>query len=98
MSSNTILTEAQTEASIISLARKNGCEDKVLKILTRTKNTLKSAKTQQEKKVIATLGIAEIHKTIGCVGALICDGVEILPDDMSYKEDIILNKKCHRIQ
>jgi len=92
------LTEAQTEASILSLARKNGCEEKVLNILSRTKNILKGLHNEQEKKTVATLAIAEIHKTIGCVAALICDGVEILPDDMSYKDDIILNKNCHRIE
>jgi hypothetical protein len=91
-------SEAETEASIIYLARKNGCEEKVLKILARTKNILKGLKTEQERKVFAIMAIAEIHKTIGCVAALICDGMEIIPDDMSYKDEIIKSKKCHRIE
>ncbi len=91
-------SEAETEASIISLARKNGCEEKVLKIIARTKNALKSVKTDQERQALGILALAEIHKTIGCVAALICDGIEIIPDDMSYKDEIIKSKKCHRVE
>ena len=66
-----VASEAQMIAHILKLARAHGVEEKVKKIIRDTKNNLKSAKNEEERKQIAHLGLALIHTTIGCVDALV---------------------------
>lgn len=87
-----LMSEKETKASIIELARKNGCEDKVKKIIYNFEEAVKTAATEEEAKQLAVLGLVELHKTIGCVGALIIDGVEVLPANTTYQEAIDLHK------
>jgi hypothetical protein len=83
-----VMTENQTINSILKLARDQGVEDKVKGLILKFQDAIKSARTEYERKHIAAIGIAEIHKTIGCVGGLVVDGFEILPADTSWQEDI----------
>lgn len=83
-----VMTEQQTINSILKLAREQGVEEKVKSLILKFKDAIKSARTEYERRHIAAMGIAEIHKTIGCVGGLVVDGVEILPADTSWQEDI----------
>jgi hypothetical protein len=85
-------TEKETLEHILSLAREQGVEEKVQNLYMKYSDILKSAKSPEERQQIATLGLVEIHKTIGCVGSLIINGVEVLPPDNSY-EDIINQTK-----
>ena len=92
-----IVSERETIKVILQLARQQGCEDKVRKLLERFQNAVKGAKSDLERHQIASMGIAEIHKTIGCVGGLVVDGVGILPPDLGYQEAINQHKGMIRM-
>jgi fructose-1,6-bisphosphatase len=94
---NAVMSENQTIASIIKLAREQGVEDKVKGLILKFQDAVKSARTEYERKHIAAMGIAEIHKTIGCVGGLVVDGIEILPPDTSWQEDINAQKSVVKL-
>jgi hypothetical protein len=94
---NKFMSEKETVKTIINLARAQGCEDKVRKLLESFQNAVNGAKTPLERHQIASMGIAEIHKTIGCVGDLVVDGVAILPPDPGYQEAINLHKGIVRL-
>lgn len=87
-----VMSEKKTIESILSLARKEGVEEKVKIIIQKYQDAIKGARTEYERKHLAAMGLAEIHRTIGCVGGLVVDGVEILPPDLGYKEDIDWHK------
>jgi hypothetical protein len=87
-----IMSERETIASILTLAREQGVEEKVGKLIVKFQNAVNGARTEVERRSIAALGLAEIHKTIGCVGGLVVDGVEILPPDTGY-DDVINQHK-----
>jgi hypothetical protein len=92
-----VMTEGQTINSILKLAREQGVEDKVKGLIIKFQNAIKGAKNEYERKHIAAMGIAEIHKSIGCVGDLVVDGVEILPADTSWQEDINSHKSLVKL-
>lgn len=92
-----IMTESQTIDSILKLAREQGVEEKVKGLILKFQNAIKGAKNEYERKHIAAMGIAEIHKSIGCVGGLVVDGVEILPEDTSWQEDINSHKSLVKL-
>jgi hypothetical protein len=86
------MTEKETIESILKLAREQGVEEKVKRLILKFQDAVKGAKNEEQRKYIAALGIAEIHKTIGCVGNLVVDHVEILPENTSYQEAINASK------
>jgi hypothetical protein len=86
------MTEKETIESILKLAREQGVEEKVKNIIVKFQDAVKGAKNEEQRKCIAALGIAEIHKTIGCVGNLVVDHIEIIPENTSYKEAINASK------
>lgn len=94
---NKFMSEKDTFKVILGLAREQGVEDKVRKLIEKFQNAVKGARTEIERRQIATLGIAEIHKTIGCVGGLVVDGVEVLPPETSYQEAINEHKGLVRL-
>lgn len=91
------MSEKQTIEVILKLAREQGCEDKVKRLIEKFQNAVKGAKSEQERHQIATMGIAEIHRTIGCVGELVVDSVAVLPPETSYQEAINLHKGLVRM-
>jgi len=92
-----VTSEENTIKSILSLARAQGVEEKVKKLISTFQVAVKGAKSENERKQIAALGLAESHKTIGCVGELVVDGVEILPADTSYQDTINMHKKITKL-
>jgi hypothetical protein len=94
---NKFQSEQQTIKIILDLARKQGVEDKVKRLIEKFQNAVKGARTEEERLQIGTLGIAEIHKTIGCVGELVVNGVGILPPDSGYQEAINEHKGLVRL-
>lgn len=90
-------SEKETIKAILALAREQGVEEKVQGLIIKFQNAVKGARTEEERQQIASLGLAEIHKTIGCVGALVVDGVEILPEDSSYQDAINQQKTIVRL-
>jgi len=91
------MSEKETMKVIIDLARREGVEDKVKGIIVKYQDAVKSARTEHQRKHIAAMGLAEIHKTIGCVGALIVDGVEILPEEGGHLDAINEHKGLVRL-
>jgi len=91
------LSEKQTIEGILKLAREQGVEEKVKGLILKFQDAVKGAKNEFERKHIAALGLAEIHKTIGCVGGLVVDGVEILPPEPGYDEIINQYKSVHKL-
>lgn len=87
-----IMSEKQMIENILKLARKQGCEEKVKELILKFQDAIKGARNEFERSHIAAMGLAEIHKTIGCVAALVVDGVQILPPDPSYQDAIDLHK------
>jgi hypothetical protein len=92
------MTEKETIESILKLAREQGVEEKVKRLIVKFQDAVKGAKNEEQRKYIAALGIAEIHKTIGCVGNLVVDHVEILPEDPSYQEAINASKSLVNLE
>lgn len=93
-----IMSEQQTIASVLKLAREQGVEEKVKVLIEKFQNAVKGARNEFERAHIAALGIAEIHKSIGCVGGLVVDGREILPPDLSWKDDINEHKSIIKLE
>lgn len=87
-----LMSEKQTIEAILKLAREQGVEEKVQNLIEKFQNAIKGARNENERKHIAAMGLAEIHRVIGCVGGLIVDGVQILPADPSYQEAINQHK------
>jgi len=92
-----MVSEKETKKRIIDLARQQGCEDKVTKIIQKYEDLIKGVRTEQERQQLAALGIVELHRTVGCVGALVIDGQEIIPEDTSYQEEIGWHKGCTKL-
>jgi hypothetical protein len=92
MKKKKIMSEKETREAILALARTQGVEDKVKRLIAIFENSIRGAKNEQERKVIAAFGLAEIHKTIGCVGGLVVDGVEVLPAQTGYEDEINRHK------
>jgi CTP synthase (UTP-ammonia lyase) len=97
MGNKRVMSEKETFAEVLALARNNGVEGKVLKIVARTKDAIKGVYKEEERQLLASMAIAEIHKTIGCVGPCVVDGVQVLPEETAYKEDINLHKGLVRL-
>jgi hypothetical protein len=92
-----IPSEQETIQHILGLAREQGVEDRVKTLIMRTQDNIKSARDEVARKHMAHLGLVEIYKTIGCVGGLILDGIEVLPPDNSYKEEIDMTRGCVKL-
>jgi hypothetical protein len=90
-------SEKATIEAILKLAREQGVEEKVKGLIEKFQNAVKGARTDEERKQIAALGLAEIHKTIGCVGGLVVDGVQIIPPDPSYQDAINQQKNVVKL-
>jgi fructose-1,6-bisphosphatase len=92
-----VLSEKNTIEAILKLAREQGVEEKVKNLIVKFQEAIKGARNEYERKHIAAMGLAEIHKTIGCVGGLVVDGVEILPADPAYQDAINQQKGVVKI-
>ncbi|MFA5759060.1 MAG: hypothetical protein WC942_06885 [Clostridia bacterium] len=93
----TIPSEQETIACILKLAREQGVEDKVKQTIYKYQEAIKNVSTEYERKHLAAMGLVEIHKTIGCVGGLIVDGVEVLPPDPTYNKAIDMHKSVVKL-
>jgi hypothetical protein len=85
---NQKMNEKQTIQSILTLAREQGVEEKVKMLIDRYQKATKHAKTEEDRKALAAMGLVEIYKTIGCVGGLKVDGVVLIPPDPAYQDQI----------
>ena len=84
--SNKIKSEQEFRSSLLSLAEAQGCRMELQQILDRYTNLLKGCNNPVERKHISVMGLAEVHKLLNAQGALVVDGVEILPAIGELKE------------
>lgn len=92
-----VMSEKNTIESILALAREQGVEEKIKNIIQQYQDILKGVTTEFQRKHIAAMGLAEIHKVIGCVGSLVVDGVEIIPETLGYENEINQQKKLVKL-
>lgn len=74
-----ITSEQAGRNHIINLARQQGCEQDALEIMKRYDSLLRNCSNPIERKHIAIMGLAELHRLLNCQGALIVNEVEVLP-------------------
>lgn len=79
-----IQSESGVRNNIMFIAKKQGCEIEAKQIFEKYDRILKNCKNELEYRQIATMGIAELHKLIGCRGELVVNGIEILPADPNF--------------
>lgn len=79
MKSSSVQNEAKTRQYVMNLAKLQGSDGEAKKIFNKYDKLLANCTNPVEKKHIAVMGIAELHKLLNVQGALIVDGVEILP-------------------
>jgi hypothetical protein len=87
-----VRNEAKTRANILNQARHMGMEEAVLKIFARTDEGIKNARNEHERHHIAACGLAELHRLFGCRGPLIVDGVELLPGEPGWENNLDIEK------
>lgn len=87
-----MMSEKETIEAILKLAREQGVEEKVKNLIEKFQNAVKGARDENERRHIGAMGLAEIHKVIGCVGGLVVNGVQIIPPDPSYQDAIDAQK------
>lgn len=84
------MSEKETRANIMRHAKRLGCEGDIQKIFDKYDRALKNCTNEMERKHIAHVGAVEIHKYLSCRGALVVDGVELLPASDGKEEDDVL--------
>jgi hypothetical protein len=79
-------SEEQTRQGILNHAKYLGIDAfEVNKIFDRYDNLIKSATTDEQRKQIAAMGAAEIHKLLDCTGPLVLDG-EVVIDGVEVEK------------
>ena len=91
-------TEAETRKKILEQARSVGMEEQVLKIFARYDEAMKNAKDEFQRKHLAQLGAAELHKLFGCQGPLVIGGQEILPGRPGWEKDAEKLRSVQKIE
>lgn len=76
---NKVMPEAEFRKKMLDWAKVYGCDTEVRIILNKYDKILIQCTNEQERKQIAIMGLAEIHKIMDCYGALVVDGQEIIP-------------------
>jgi hypothetical protein len=74
-----IQNEKNTRKHILDLAKLQGCYNEAKQIMEKYDRLLTSCTDQKERKHIAIMGIAELHRLMNVQGPLIINGVEVLP-------------------
>jgi hypothetical protein len=84
-----IASEQEFRKKILQTAKRFGCDIEIKQIFARYDNLLKYSKNETERKQIALLGVTEIHKFLGCRGALVVNGELIIPaeENLVIKDD-----------
>ena len=84
--SGKITSEQDFRRSLLSLAAAQGCSMELQIIFDRYTRLLQGCTNQMERKHISVMGLAEVHKLLNAQGALVVNGVEILPAIGELKE------------
>ena len=80
--------EDKTIKYVLELAKLQGSDGEARKIFDRYDRLLMNCSNQVERKHISVMGIAELHRLLNVQGALVVNGVEILPAIGEIKEII----------
>lgn len=74
-----IQNEKNTRKHILDLAKLQGCHNEAKIIMEKYDKLLAGCSDEKERKHIAIMGIAELHKLMNVQGPLIINGIEVLP-------------------
>ncbi len=74
-----IIPEAKFRKQLLEKAKIYGCDIEIKAIIEKYDRILKRCTNDKEKKDIAIMAVAEVHKTMNCFGALVVNGREVLP-------------------
>lgn len=83
------LSEKETRLHLFAQARELGCSMELKKIFDRYDALLKRCQDEKERKDIAIMANAELHRLFSFRNALVVDGQEIIPADENYDPDVI---------
>jgi uncharacterized membrane protein len=64
---------------ILSLAEAQGCKQELIEIFEKYDKLLASCGNDVERQEISVMGIAEVHNLLNMQGALVVNGIVILP-------------------
>lgn len=84
--SKNITKEDKFRSELLNLARAQGCENELKQMLDKYDSLIRGCTNPIEKKDIALNGIVEIHRLLNVSGALVVDGVEVLPQTRNLIE------------
>lgn len=87
-----ILNEQETRQKMFQLAKSLGCTIELKRIFERYDPLLKRTNDETEKKQIAIMANAELHKLFSFRNALVVNGEEIIPADSNYNEEESIKK------
>lgn len=83
-----ITPEQKQRMEILTLAKAQGCEPDLRNLFERYDKLLKNCNSDEERQVIAVMGIAELNKLLNVQAALVINGVEVMPAKGEIKEII----------
>ena len=83
---NKVIPELEYRKKILNFAKKYGCHIEVQQIMNKYDKILNQCTNPKEKEQIGIMGVAEIHKLMGCYGSLIVNGNLIIPAQDLEKE------------
>lgn len=86
-------SEAVFRKKILLNARLRGCEVEVRRLLNKFDRLRKNCKNDEERRGIAQIGIAELHKLMDCYGGLTIDGKVVIPPEEEREAKLIHNIK-----
>lgn len=86
MKSNKPESEAATRKKVLANAKMIGCEGEARELMERYDRLLHRCTNEVERKQIAIMGAAELHRLLMVQGPLIIDGQEIIPAQPGFKE------------
>lgn len=79
-----VMTEVQMRKNVMKWAKRFGCDLEVKAIFDKYDRLLKASEMSNdptERRHIAVMGIAELHKYLGCRGSLVVNGQVVIPGD-----------------
>lgn len=82
-----VKSEKEMRRDILATAKRLGCDHEAKKIFDRYDSLIKKCTNEKEKKDMAVMGIAELHRLFGCRGALIINGQVVIPGEMDDEDD-----------
>lgn len=81
-----VTPEKEYRKKILNFSEKYGCRIEVQQIMDKYDKILLQCTNPKEREQIGIMGVAEIHKMLGCYGSLVVNGNLIIPAQDPEKE------------